>query len=57
MLVLNYNLKKKNTKEVQSSFIVAQKKKKFTEGCIAIKKENLELITKSLTPLTKFIIS
>ena len=57
VLVLNYNLKKKKYRGSAIFIHCSSKKKKFTEGCIAIKKENLELITKSLTPLTKFIIS
>ena len=41
VLVLNYNLKKKNTKEVQSSFIVAQKKRNLQKDVLPLKKKIL----------------
>ena len=56
ILVLNYNLKKIKYKG-SAIFIHCKSKKNYTEGCVAIKKEDLISITKSLSPLTRVIIS
>ena len=57
VLVLNYNLTKKKYKGSAIFIHCKSEKKKFTEGCIALKKEDLKIITRNLTPLTKVIIS
>ena len=55
VLVLNYNLTK--IKYKGSAIFIHCRSKKFTEGCLAIRKNDLLFIVKGLTPLTKFIIS
>ena len=57
ILVLNYNLNKKKYRGSAIFIHCMSEKKKFTEGCIAIKKEDLTKIIQRLTPLTRFIIN
>lgn len=57
VVVLNYNLRKKKYKGSAIFIHCKSKENKFTEGCIGIEKEQLMQIIRSLTPLTRFIIS
>lgn len=57
ILVLNYNHKKIKYRGSAIFIHCKSSKKRFTEGCIALNKEDLIPLIKSLTPLTKFIIS
>ena len=58
ILPIKYNYNKVIPKRGSAIFIHCKSKEnKFTEGCIGIEKEQLMQIIRSLTPLTRFIIS
>ena len=57
IIVLSYNAANKKYKGSAIFIHCISKKKKFTEGCIAISKKDLIPIIKNLTPLTKLIVN
>ena len=57
ILVLDYNLNKVKKFKGSAIFLHCIGNKKFTEGCISLKKDSLRKIIKKLSPRSKVIIS
>ncbi len=57
ILVLDYNLNKVKKFKGSAIFLHCIGNKKFTEGCVSLKKDSLRKIIKKLSPRSKVIIS